>query len=390
MKISYAPLTRLPGFKALGKSIGIKNGKKDLGIVYSPTQCITVGVFTTNQVKAAPILLTQKHLESGRAHALIVNSGVANACTGKEGMNNAERTAELVANELGISKEHVVVMSTGIIGKQLPIEKIESGVSGIKDELNSTETHGENFAESILTTDLIKKEVFVDTGSFSIAGVAKGSGMIEPNMATMLGFIFTDAKLSKDFANSSLKQAVNKSFNCISVDGCQSTNDSVILMANGLAGDVDQLKFQEALDLICLELAKKIVLDGEGATKFIEVNVEGATNNEDAKNVAKSIINSNLVKTAFFGCDPNIGRLMAAIGTANAEIEQDQVDIYVGNELVVEEGMVANFDNEKIKIIMSKKELVVLVNLNKGNASSRVFGCDLSFDYVKINGHYRT
>src|SRR3989338_9302920 len=295
------------GFKALGKAIGIKkSGKHDLAVIFSEVLADSAAVYTSNKVKGAPLIVTKNHLKNGKAQAVVVNSGVANVCTGEKGIKDAEDMASIAAKEMGISPNDVIVASTGVIGKFLPMEKISSGLKGIKKELSANS----EVAKAIMTTDIAEKSIAVKEDNFTIGAIAKGSGMIRPNMATMLCFITTDAKIPAKKLDLFLRNSVNRSFNMISVDMDTSTSDMAIILANGLAGAADEKKFQAALDFVCIELAKKIASDGEGATKLVEVEVKGAITEEDAKKATKSIISSNLVKCAIFGNDPNWGRIL--------------------------------------------------------------------------------
>ncbi len=388
LKIEKNGICTVKGFRIVGKSAGIKkSGKKDLALIYSEDLCNAAAVYTKNNVKGAPVYVTKDHLKDGKAQAIVINSGISNVCTGKKGIEDAYLVAELAAKELSIKKEDVLVASTGVIGAYLPMDKIKNGIKNIKKELNET---SDDAAEAILTTDKAKKQVAVKIGNVTIGAIAKGSGMIHPNMATMLAFIATDAEIGSEKLKEMLSNSVSKSFNMISVDTDTSTSDMVILMANGSAGEVDEKEFQKALDFVCVELAKKIAKDGEGATKLIEVHVKNAKTGDDAKKIAKSIICSNLVKSAIFGNDPNWGRIMCAIGYSGAEIEESKIDISFGDEKIAENGTEKNFDNKKIKGLMSKDELKITINLNNGNHSATAYGCDLTYDYVKINADYHT
>ena len=375
------------GFKSVGKSLGIKrSGKPDFAVIYSENSADTAAVYTSNKVKGAPLIVTKKHLANGQAQAIVINSGVANVCTGEKGIKDAEEMAEFASKELGIDSSDVLVASTGMIGAYLPMNKIKKGIEGIKNELSINS----NAAKAILTTDTFEKEVAVKVDNFTIGAIAKGSGMIHPNMATMLCFITTDAKIHSEKLGSYLKNSVNKSFNMISVDMDTSTSDMVIIMANGIGGDVDENKFQDALDYVCVELAKKIARDGEGATKLVEVEVKNAVSKADADKIAKSVVSSNLVKCAIFGNDPNWGRILCAIGNSAAKFKENLVDIYFGKELVVNNGMMTNFDLNKVKSIMRKDMLKITIDLKLRNDCSIAYGCDMSYDYVKINASYTT
>lgn len=375
------------GFKAVGKSLGIKkSGKPDFAVIYSENSADAAAVYTSNKVKGAPLIVTKKHLANGQAQAIVINSGVANVCTGEKGIKDAEEMAEFASKELGIDSNDVLVASTGMIGAYLPMDKIKSGIGGIKNELSINS----NAAKAILTTDTVEKKVAVKVDNFTIGAIAKGSGMIHPNMATMLCFITTDAKIHSEKLGSYLKNSVNKSFNMISVDMDTSTSDMVIIMANGIGGDVDENKFQDALDYVCVELAKKIARDGEGATKLVEVEVKNAVSKADADKIAKSVVSSNLVKCAIFGNNPNWGRILCAIGNSAAKFKENLVDIYFGKELVVNNGIMTNFDLNKVKRIMRRNMLKITIDLKLRNDCSIAYGCDMSYDYVKINASYTT
>ncbi len=375
------------GFKALGKTVGIKkSGKADCAVIFSEVAADAAAVYTSNKVKGAPLIVTKKHLEDGKAQAIVVNSGVANVCTGEKGIKDAEEVAKLSAEELGIDADDVLVASTGLIGAFLPMDKISKGLKGIKNELKISP----DAATAIMTTDKIKKEIAVKIDNFTIGAIAKGSGMISPNMATMLCFITTDAKISSKNLSALLKNSVNKSFNMTTVDMDQSTSDMAVIMANGLAGKVDEKKFQNALDYVCTELAKKIAKDGEGATKLVEVHVKNASTEEDAKKIAKAVVSSNLVKCAIFGNDPNVGRIMCAIGNSMAKFKENLIDIYFGSEQVVQNGRISGFNLDEIKRIMKKDALIITIDMNNGKENATAYGCDMTYDYIKINALYTT
>ncbi|MBL8014428.1 MAG: bifunctional glutamate N-acetyltransferase/amino-acid acetyltransferase ArgJ, partial [Candidatus Omnitrophica bacterium] len=371
-------ITAPQGYQANGIFCGIKrSGKLDLGLIYSTVPTVTVGVFTKNSIKAAPLVVTMRKIKKAMAQAVIVNSGNANCYTGPFGLKYAEESTILVAKHLGLTSDHVLVTSTGIIGKQLPFNKIADGIPELVKDLHVN--GAEKFAQAIMTTDLVLKEMAIEFlmggKTIRIGACAKGSGMIEPNMATMLGFITTDAAINPKMLKLALKQATDISFNAISVDGCQSTNDMVTLMANGLAKNKPIVKpgkdfdlFCHALNQVCIDLAKKIVLDGEGATKFIEIKVAGAKNDAQAKTIALKIANSNLVKTAAFGSNPNWGRVAAAVGSLGLKITEDDLKI--------------NFSS------FVEKNIAIEVVLNLGKGKAVVWTSDLSYDYVKINGEY--
>lgn len=372
---------------AVGKAIGIKkSGKPDFAIIFSEVVADASAVYTSNKVKGAPLIVTKKHIMNGKAQAIVLNSGIANVCTGKKGIKDAEDTAKYASDELGIKTSDVLVASTGLIGAYLPMEKIKSAMNGIKSELRRCP----DSAFAIMTTDTIKKDIAVKVDNFVIGGIAKGSGMIHPNMATMLCFITTDAAIPSKKLKSFLKKSVNKSFNMISVDMDTSTSDMVIVMANALAGKIDDKKFQAALDYVCIELSKKIAKDGEGATKLVEVEVRNANSKIDAKKLAKSVISSSLVKCAIFGNDPNWGRIMCAMGNSGAKFEENLVDVYFGNETIVKNGIGAKFDIDEIKRIMANDFLKIIINMNNGSEKATAYGCDMSYDYVKINSAYGT
>ncbi len=380
MKTIKGGVTAPKGFLANGIAAGIKrSGKLDLGLIVSTVDAITAGVFTKSSIKAAPLLVSMKHIKKGKGRAVLVNSGNANCYTGASGLKHAQDSTVLISKLLhGAKPNDVIVTSTGIIGKPLAYDKIVNGapelVKGLSDQ------GGDKFALSIMTTDLVKKEIAVQVTlggkTVTIGACGKGSGMIEPNMATMLGFITTDAAISLKMLKLALAKANDKSFNSITVDGCMSTNDMVTIQANGLAGnktivkeDADFKKFYVALEYVSIYLAKQIVLDGEGATKFVTIHVKGASNDKQAKSIAKVIANSPLVKTAAFGSNPNWGRVGAAVGS-------------LGINKINENNMKITFSP------FDKKEISITVQLSLGKAEATVFTCDFSYDYVKINGEY--
>ncbi|MBI1935958.1 bifunctional glutamate N-acetyltransferase/amino-acid acetyltransferase ArgJ [Candidatus Woesearchaeota archaeon] len=375
------------GFMALSKSIGIKkSGKPDLTVIFSQKPANAAAVYTSNNVKGAPLIVTKEHLMNGKAQAIVVNSGVANVCTGLKGIDDARETAKTAAKELGIRAKDVLIASTGLIGAYLPMSRIKTGLKGIKKQLSITS----DAAAGIMTTDTAKKEIAVKLGNFTIGAVAKGSGMIHPNMATMLCFITTDADIPSAKLQNYLKSSVGKSFNMISVDMDTSTSDMAILMANGLAGKVNEKKFQDALDFVCIEMAKKIAMDGEGATKLVEVEVKNADSHENAGKLAKSVISSNLVKCALFGNDPNWGRIVCAMGNSGVNFNHEKIDVFFGDEAIVRNGTSNGFDLKKVKDIMAESELKITIDLKSGTKNAVAYGCDMSFDYVKINAAYTT
>jgi len=378
-------ITAVDGFTALGKCIGIKKGKKDFAILYCDKLCNTAAVYTKNKVKGAPLYVDMDHLKNGKAQAIVINSGIANVATGLPGIKDAEETCKLAAKELDVDEKDILVASTGVIGKKLPMNLIKKGIKGAKKKLNKVN----NAAEAILTTDTVKKEIVIKAG-FTIGAIAKGSGMIHPNMATMLGFIVTDADLSSKDLKKCLVNSVNESFNMVSVDMDTSTSDMVVLMSTNNK-KADKKKFQEKLTFVCKELAKKIAADGEGATKLIEVEVKNASSEKDAKKIAKSIICSNLVKCAIFGNDPNWGRIMSAIGNSGGHFKEGKVEIKIQGKTIVKNGVeVKNFNEKKISKLLKKDKVNVIIDLKLGGYSATAYGCDMSYDYVQINAEYHT
>ena len=392
--------TILPkGFLAGGVTAGIKkNGQKDLGLIFSQVPAHVAAVFTKNTIKAAPVLLDKERIGRGVCRAIVVNSGNANCCTGHQGIRDAKAMAAFVASGLDLSEELVLVSSTGVIGESLQIDKIEAAVPGLI-ELLSTEGVL-NFARSIMTTDTLPKVVTrqgqLDGQTFTVTGVAKGSGMIRPDMATMLCFICTDAEVAPDLLQNILFTETEQSFNRITVDGDTSTNDTVLIMANGLSNlkieHTEQKKyFQRMLNEVMITLAKELVKDGEGATKFIEIEVKGAESDHDAHQIADTVANSNLVKTAFFGEDANWGRIIAAVGRAGVPVEPAMIDIYFDGIMMVNRGLGCGKDAEiAVTNILKKNEFSISIDLHRGNYRATVFTCDLSVDYIKINADYRS
>lgn len=401
MKIIKGSVTSPQGFLAQGVYAQIKNkDKKDLGIIYSQQPCTAAGVYTTNLVRAACVDVTRQHLSSGTAQAIVANSGNANACTGERGWNDTLRMAELTAQSLGIAADQVAVASTGVIGVFMCMDKIEAGIREAAATLSAD--GGQNMACAIMTTDLVRKEVAVELDiegkKVTIGATAKGSGMIHPNMATMLAFITTDAAISSDCLQTMLKASVDESYNMISVDRDTSTNDMTIILANGMAGNPciensnssGYEEFQQALNYINQTLAKMIARDGEGATRLIEVRVKNATDQKNARLIARSITGSNLTKAAVFGEDANWGRILAAAGYSGATFDPHLVDIYLGAEKMAENGMGLVFDEGRARQELQKETVAITVDLKSGNEEAVAWGCDLSYDYVKINAAYRT
>ncbi|MFC1857046.1 bifunctional glutamate N-acetyltransferase/amino-acid acetyltransferase ArgJ [Thermodesulfobacteriota bacterium] len=387
------------GFRAAGIAAGLKKGgEKDLGLIYSDVMARVAGVFTRNLVQAAPVLLDKERIKSGSCQAVIVNSGNANCCTGESGLQHAREMARAAATGLGIPEDLVLVSSTGVIGEPFPIEKVKTAVPNLVEALTSDGI--DNFAAAILTTDTYPKIVFrqsnIDGKTFSVTGIAKGAGMICPNMATMLCFICTDVDAKSHLLKDSLKLATAKSLNRITVDGDTSTNDMVLLLANGMSHVVvetadHKTKFQDVLNDVMLSLAKEIVKDGEGATKLIEIEVIGALTEADARKVADTVANSSLVKTAFFGEDANWGRILGAAGRAQVPFEPNRIDVYFNNVMMVKEGMGCgkSAETEATKVL-KKSEFKVSIDLHMGDAVASVWTCDFSIDYVKINADYRS
>ena len=393
------------GFKASGVSCGIKkSGNKDLALIYSEGPALTAGMFTTNKFKGAAVIVDLKYLKNGdNFRAVIVNSGNANASTGEQGIKDAEEMTALTAENLGVKKEEVLVSSTGIIGKKMPMDKVKKGIIEAVGKLNYN--GGALAASAIMTTDTKPKELSIDTGikgrgnkTIKIGGIAKGVGMICPNVATMLVFLTTDASISKDALKESLHIAVNKSFNRLTVDGCMSPDDTVIIMANGLARN-ERIKpksenfpaFTQALTFLCEELAKKMASDGEGATKLIEVAVKGAWNDKDAHRAAKAIANSALVKTAMYGADPNWGRIISALGSVKVKFNPDKISLKLQGTSLIEKGKFVSYNEKELSESLKKENTIIIeVDLHYGDRETTVWTCDLTEEYVKINAHYTT
>jgi len=367
----------------------------DIALIYSKKPAHVAGVFTTNQIKAAPVKICMKRIRSGQAQALLLNSGNANACTGQKGIEDALRITEYLAQKLNINKEYVLPLSTGVIGMPMPVERIIKGV----DELVNTIGNAQpvQVAEAIMTTDTFPKLTYRQIGKktpVTILGICKGAGMISPNMATMLCTILTDAFLSPDLMKEALRDAVNRSFNSITVDGDMSTNDTVLMLANG-ESEVRIEKsflwkdFRDALNDLCIELAHMIVRDGEGATKFVTVTVNGAKTTSDAKRIARAVANSLLVKTALYGCDPNWGRVIAAIGYSGVPVKEEKIEIFINGISLFNRGL-PTMKEDELKESLKQKEIEILINLNLGRGQAKIFTTDLSEEYVRINSAYRT
>ncbi|MDF2523026.1 MAG: arginine biosynthesis bifunctional protein ArgJ [Clostridiales bacterium] len=400
MNIINGGVTAPEGFFATGVACGIKkNGKKDLAIVCSEDTAAAAGVFTTNLVKGHSLQVTMEHIKSGYANAIIINSGNANACVGEQGYKDAKEVTRLAAELLECDQENILIGSTGVIGMPLNMEAI---TSGIQDAISNMDAKGGSDAEeAIMTTDLIPKEIAVEFEiqgvNVRIGGMAKGSGMIHPNMATMIGIITTDVNISRKLLDKALKDSVKSTFNRVSVDGDTSVCDMVLTLANGQADnsgivseDEDYHIFKSALDYVCTYLSRLIAKDGEGATKLVEVIAEGAISEADAYKVVCAIAKSPLVKTAFFGEDANWGRIFTAAGYSGAQFDPNLVDIYIGDMMVCKSGTALAFDEAKAKDILKDKEIKITLKLNQGEFSDRMWTCDFSYDYVKINGSYRS
>lgn len=400
-------VTAPKGFLASGLNAGIKNQtKKDMAMVFSSTPCAAAGVFTTNLVKAAPVKWDKEIVTtSPYVQAVVVNSGIANACTGAEGLGYCADTAAEAAATLNIPKTAVLVASTGVIGKQLPIDKIKSGVTALSKVLGSSREDAKLAAEAIMTTDTKSKEVActLELGGkqVTVAGMCKGSGMIHPNMCTMLCFVTTDAAISHELLQKALSEDVVDTFNMISVDGDTSTNDTVLVMANGQAENTpitkegeDYKTFCEALHFIMLELSKKIAGDGEGCTCLFEATVIGAKDKNQARTIAKSVVCSSLTKAAVFGHDANWGRILCAMGYSGAQFDPEVVDIWLeskaGTIKIVENGIATDYSEETATKILSEEEVIAKMDIKEGNETATAFGCDLTYEYVKINGDYRS
>ncbi|WP_377864497.1 bifunctional glutamate N-acetyltransferase/amino-acid acetyltransferase ArgJ [Bacillus sp. R86525] len=399
-KLENGSIVTPKGFSAIGTANGLKKEKKDLGAIICEVPASCAAVYTTNQIQAAPLQVTKDSIAAeGKLQAIIVNSGNANACTGMKGLQDAYEMRALGAEYFGVKENYVAVASTGVIGVPLPMDIIRKGITTLIPTKAVSEAH--SFSESILTTDLITKEtcyeMIIDGKEVTIAGVAKGSGMIHPNMATMLSFITTDINIEHDVLKIALSQVTNHTFNQITVDGDTSTNDMVIVMASGLSETKtmnmehkDWETFVFALQKVCEDLAKKIAQDGEGATKLIEVNVQGAKTNEEAKKIAKQIIGSSLVKTAIYGEDPNWGRIISSIGQSEVTINPSTIDITLQSIDVLKNSEPQMFSEEEMTKKLQEHEIKIDVYLHLGDETGSAWGCDLSYDYVKINACYRT
>lgn len=407
MKQITGGATAAKGFQAASAAAGIKyKDRKDMAMLYSEVPCKAAGTFTTNIVKAAPVLWDKKIVqESEFAQAVVINAGIANACTGAEGMGYCEQTAVCAGESLNIPKDAVLVASTGVIGMQLPMERIQKGVEMMAPTLDGSYEAGHEAALAIMTTDTHEKEIAVQFTAggknVTVGGMCKGSGMIHPNMCTMLAFVTTDLAISKELLQEALSEDVKDTFNMISVDGDTSTNDTLLLLANGLAGNdeiteknEDYENFRKALNFVNTELAKMMAGDGEGATALFEVKVIHAETKEQAKILSKSVICSNLTKAAIFGHDANWGRILCAMGYSGAQFDPEKVDLYfeskAGSLKIIENGVALDYSEEEATKILSEPAVTAVADIKMGSAEAAAWGCDLSYDYVKINADYRS
>ena len=407
MKIITGGVTAAKGFQAASTAAGIKyQGRTDMAMVYSEKPCVAAGTFTTNIVKAAPVKWDQDIVYNHpSAQVIICNSGIANACTGEEGFGYCRETAKAAAETMNVDADSVLVASTGVIGMQLPIEKLAAGVRAMAPKLQGTLEAGNEAAKAIMTTDTKEKEVAVEIEiggkTVTIGGMCKGSGMIHPNMCTMLGFVTTDACISKKLLQEALSQDVKDTYNMVSVDGDTSTNDTVLLLANGMAGNPeitekndDYQKFCEALNYITTTLAKKIAGDGEGATALFEVKIIGAESKEQAVTLSKSVVTSSLTKAAIYGHDANWGRILCAMGYSGAQFDPEKVDLYfeskAGKIQIIENGVAVDYSEEEATKILSEDAVTAIADIKMGDCTATAWGCDLTYDYIKINADYRS
>ncbi len=407
MKSITGGVTAAKGFLAAAAAAEIKyKGRTDMAMIYSETPCVAAGTFTTNVVKAAPVKWDQDVVYNhAHAQAVICNSGIANACTGAEGYGYCKETADAAAEILGISPDSVLVASTGVIGMQVPIDRIKNGVKMMAPVLSGTLEAGTEAAKAIMTTDTVKKEVAVQVEiggrTVTVGGMCKGSGMIHPNMCTMLGFVTTDVNISKEMLQEALSEDVKDTYNMVSVDGDTSTNDTVLLLANGMAGNPEITEkngdfetFRKALNFVNTTLAKKIAGDGEGATALFEVKVIGAESKEQAVTLSKSVVTSSLTKAAIYGHDANWGRILCAMGYSGAQFDPEKVDLYfesrAGKIKIIENGVSTGYSEEEATKILSEDEVTAIADVKMGDCSATAWGCDLTYDYVKINADYRS
>lgn len=391
------------GFRAAGVGAAIKyEGRNDVALIVADAPCAAAAVFTTNRVAAAPVLYDREIVKGGRVQAILANSGCANACTGEAGLKDAKLSALVTAGELGIDPQHVLVASTGVIGRRLPMERLLDGMRQAAGRLGRTAEHGLAAEKAVMTTDTKPKQacatVTIDGRKVTVGGISKGSGMIEPNMATMLGFITTDAAISPAMLKRALSLAIAKSFNRLVVDGDESTNDSVFLLASGCAGNAPIVRggeafesFRSALEAVCISLAKQMATDGEGATKFVTVTVRGAKSEKDAARAARAVAKSPLAKTSWFGRDPNWGRVLAAVGYSGADVVDTKAEVFYDKVWAYRFGKIADAAQlEKLAKVMKKDAFEVVVDLHLGTGESSVYTCDFSLDYVHINADYTT
>ena len=407
MNIITGGVTAAKGFEAAVCEANIKyKNRTDMAMVFSKEPCVCAGTFTSNVVKAACVMWDKEITESGRPiHAVVVNSGIANACTGKEGFDACEATAKAVEEALGVPYNTVAVASTGVIGMQLPVDKLTTGVGQMAKTLSSSVEAGTNASKAIMTTDTVNKEIAVtfEIGgkTVTLGGMSKGSGMIHPNMCTMLGFLTTDLAIKKSLLQEALKEVVTDTFNMISVDGDTSTNDTLLILSNGLAGNpvineknAEYAIFKEALFEVCKFLARKMASDGEGATKLFTARVLNAKTKEDARVLARSVISSSLSKAAIYGCDANFGRFLCAMGYSGVSFDQTDVELFfeskAGELKVFEYGVPLPFDEDFATKILSEEEVIIRIDMHEGGEEATAWGCDLTYDYVKINADYRS
>ncbi len=407
MKIIEGGVTAAAGFQTASTAAGIKyQNRKDMALIYSEKPCAAAGTFTTNVVKAAPVKWDQKIVrESAFAQAVVINAGIANACTGAEGMSYCQATADVAAECLQIPAEAVLVASTGVIGMQLPMDRLAAGVKAMVPLLDGSRESGTESSRAIMTTDTKNKEVAVQFTAggrtVTVGGMCKGSGMIHPNMCTMLAFVTTDLNISKELLQEALSEDIKDTYNMISVDGDTSTNDTVLLLANGMAGNekiteknADYQAFCEALNFVNETLAKKMAGDGEGCTALFEVKIIGAKSKEQAVTLSKSIITSSLTKAAIFGHDANWGRILCAMGYSGAQFDPEKVDLFfesaAGSMQIIRDGVALDYSEEQATRILSEPEVTAIADVKMGDASATAWGCDLTFDYVKINADYRS
>ncbi len=407
MQVISGGITAAKGFEASGAAAGIKySNRNDMAFIYSTVPCTVAGTFTTNVVKAAPVIWDMDVVKkSPYAQAVVVNAGIANACTGQQGLDYCKAEAEKVSELLNVPADAVLVGSTGVIGMQLPMDKVLKGIEMLVDAKSDSEEAGSIAAQSIMTTDTVPKEIAVTVeiggSTVTIGGMSKGSGMIHPNMCTMLGYVATDVAIEKSLLQEALSDIVKDTFNMITVDGDTSTNDTLLVLANGLAENSlisekngDYEAFKEGLFYVCRFLARKMASDGEGATKLFEAKVVNAKSKEDARTLSRAIVGSNLSKAAIYGCDANFGRFLCAMGYSGAQFDQMDVELYFesknGRLKVFEMGVPLEFDEEKAVEIMKADEVTVYVDMHEGDAEATAWGCDLTYDYVKINADYRS